>query len=192
MGCDIHIFKEKRANGQWVTADEWTCGEDWDGNECMECSTDNYGGRNYNLFGVLSEGVRRNQKICFKQRGIPFDACEEVSRESDKWDGDGHSHSYLYLHELNDLQETCKREKITIEGMMARDQWLRVQEEANKSDPDWSVLYPYCQGTNRNDYVNFSIDVPMTFILGNCLEEIISKFDGIEGDNHRIVFWFDN
>lgn len=40
--------------------------------------------------------------------------------------------------------------------------------------------------------VNFEIDVPASFYIGDSLQKIINQFEGIDGENHRIVFFFDN
>jgi len=187
MGCDIHLFKEKKVNGQWVTADDWSNEEDE-----LYCERSNYGDRNYNLFGFISKGTRRHHEKSFDVKGMPSDASAEVKKCCEAWGADGHSHSYLTIGELKAAFEIVKNDKATINGMMHRDQWAKVQEEAKKPEPNWMVIYPYCQSTNMSEYVNFSIDVPMSFILGSGIEEIIAGFDGIEAEDLRIVFWFDN
>lgn len=60
-----------------------------------------YSGRNYNLFGVLSD-VRNyeNLRPIDFTRGLPDDVSEEICQISDEWDIDGHSHNYLYLYEI--------------------------------------------------------------------------------------------
>lgn len=192
MGCDIHLFKEKKINGAWVTADEWQPETDWDGEDRLECISENYGSRNYNLFGFLAKGVRRNHSKSFGIKGMPEDASTEVKEQCERWGCDGHSHSYLSLSELHAASAIVKIEKFTITGMMHAEQWELVQEESKKEDPNWDVIYPYCQMTNISGYVPFSIDVPMSFILGRDIDDIIANFEGIDGEDHRIVFWFDN
>lgn len=31
MGCDIHLYREKQVNSQWVTADVWEEDDDYEG-----------------------------------------------------------------------------------------------------------------------------------------------------------------
>ena len=81
---------------------------------------------------------------------------------------------------------------ITISGMMKADQLQTLQASIDSVDPtNWDLLYPYCQGTNDLSQIDFSVEVDAVFSLRG-LQNIIKLFDGIEADDHRIVFWFDN
>ncbi|EKN3978925.1 hypothetical protein NUF81_000655 [Yersinia enterocolitica] len=193
MGCDIHLYREKKVSRDWVTADVWEEQDDGDDGVYFEVPWRNrFTDRNYKLFGLLSKGVRCEIPFAFKERGIPFNACQEVADNSARWEGDGHSHSYLYLHELKDMSEFIQRASINVTGMMERDQLKKLQGSIRSGSPDWNLLYPYCRMGGSSSYVDFDIDVPAAFIMANCLDSIISSFDGVDGDNHRIVFWFDN
>jgi hypothetical protein len=33
MGCDIHVYVEKRVDGKWISADKWTRASDWEYND---------------------------------------------------------------------------------------------------------------------------------------------------------------
>lgn len=189
MGCDIHCYKEKFVGGQWVTADEWV-DEYGDGEDVPYKSR--FTDRNYNLFSVLSKGVRGEQDYSFEPRGIPFNTSEPVKAASDKWDGDGHSHSYLHVSELREMQAYLAARTVTISGMKDREELTALRASAASDSPNWKLLYPYCGGTNSPNYDNFSIDVPAGYILGDGLHRLIESFGGIDGENHRIVFWFDN
>lgn len=190
MGCDIHLYKEKRVNGQWVTCEKWI--DKYNEGYLDVNWEERYTDRNYNLFGLLAEGVRTDHELAFPCRGVPHNACPEYQALVKRWGVDGHSHSYLYLDELKELLERLKSSKTCIKGMMDAGQWKELQEEAKKENPDWDKLFPYCKWTNRNDYVNFQVDVPSSYMVGQAVEKIIKSFDGIDGDNHRIVFFFDN
>ena len=102
MGCDIHLYKEKKINGIWVTADEvWR--DEYDEGTLDVPYASNFNYRHYPLFGFLSRGVRQqvlNQS--FVPRGMPFNACKEVVDINDVYRDDHHSHSYLSLSELKD------------------------------------------------------------------------------------------
>ena len=195
MGCDIHIYREKQINGEWVSADKWTPYDYGDDDKGVTVEWDDraFTGRNYNLFGLLSDDVRTSHPFSFAPRGMPVNASPEVSALSEGWGVDGHGHSYLYLHELRDMQKYIQTATVQIEGMKNRDELKKLRDSIASDSPDWRLLYPYCKWSS--DTVNnetFTLDVPASFIVGDGLEKIISSFDGIDGDNHRIVFFFDN
>jgi hypothetical protein len=193
MGCDIHFFKEAHVNGKWVTADEWTPFDYGDDDKGVEVKWEKrFTDRNYNLFGLLSKGVRREHEFAFEPRGIPFDACPEYAEECARYGIDGHSHSYLYLHELVAMQNFLASQKVLISGMKSIKELEALRASIATGTPDWNLLYPYCQSTNAPDYEEFEIEVPASFILGDSLERIIETFEGVAGDNHRAVFFFDN
>jgi len=120
MGCDIHMHREKRVDGKWLTADEWV-NEYGDGLSIPFAKR--FHERNYNLFAVLA-GVRERETpvFTFAPRGMPVSLSAEVSAAAEAWGGDGHSHSYLYLHELQDLAALLSSRTQTISGMKNRDE----------------------------------------------------------------------
>ncbi len=85
MGCDIHLYFEKKVNGKWekIKVDERLQPDD----------------RNYRLFGFLA-GVRGT---CFEPqfvgRGVPDDTSLPGTDTRDYYLGD-HSYTYAYLDEL--------------------------------------------------------------------------------------------
>lgn len=102
MGCDIHVYKEKRIDGQWVSTDKW----ENDGKEDY-WFTENavYSDRNYDLFALLA-GVRGDFPVSWVAKGEPEDASPEVARVIKNWDSDGHNHSHLTLKELKEKAVT--------------------------------------------------------------------------------------
>ena len=194
MGCDIHTYREKFVGGKWVTADPWVDYDYGEGEKGKEVPYEKhaYTGRNYNLFGVLAGVRKRDLEFEIKPRGMPFDASLEVQDERDHWGAAGHSHSYLYLHELRSLREWMRGRMIPVSGMKNREELAALKRSIASESPNWKLLYPYCQGTTDRTQVEFQIDFPMEFMIGECLDKIIAAFDGIEGENHRLVFWFDN
>lgn len=115
MGCDIHLYVEKRVNGVWVTADEWSK------TDCGFVHKEIYDGRNYDLFAILAD-VRNGREFagCYTgegfnpiadQRGFPADVCKEVKLEYIRWCGDGHSYSYFTVEELLEYDWTQKTTK---------------------------------------------------------------------------------
>lgn len=193
MGCDIHLYKEKQVEGQWISADEWQAYDYGEGDKGIEVPWGKrYTGRNYELFGLLCNGVRSNHPCSFEPRGLPFDACPEIVNEVEKWGVDGHSHSYLYLHEIKDMLSHLESQTIRITGMKDREGLAKLQATIDAGKPDWDLLFPYCGWTNNQNAVEFEMDVPASFYVGSGMKKIISGFDGVDGDNHRIVFFFDN
>lgn len=106
MGCDIHLYIEKKINdGVWVPC-HWESkyrnnDGDYDYNKLWEdplCV-----GRNYDLFAILAN-VRNygfSDPIDYP-RGLPKDVSKYVNNKSKKYGIDGHSHSYYLLSEIMD------------------------------------------------------------------------------------------
>ncbi|MCI0665666.1 MAG: hypothetical protein L0220_31805 [Acidobacteria bacterium] len=115
MGCDIHIFVEKKVDGKWVSADKWTpypyADEEGETRKEWVDSDDLiYSDRNYDLFGILAN-VRNGWgaagsdtgdgfKPIAMPKGLPSDVSTKVKAESDAWGDDSHSHSWITLEEL--------------------------------------------------------------------------------------------
>lgn len=121
MGCDIHIYAEKKENGKWVkigkefpnpyyNRDKESKVDD-DGYEWNAQFIDQpYTGRNYDLFAILADvrngrgfaGIRTGAgfiPIC-DPKGLPKDVSKEINQLSDEWGSDGHSHSWFTVSEL--------------------------------------------------------------------------------------------
>lgn len=123
MGCDVHMFAEKKVNGKWEKIGnvfknqyydpkrETTIDEDgysWN----AEFTDEPYDGRNYDLFAILADvrngrgfaGIKTGEGFnpIAEPKGIPEDASDEYKAKCDDWDGDGHSHSYFTIAELTD------------------------------------------------------------------------------------------
>lgn len=190
MGCDIHCYKEKQINGIWVTADKWVNGYE-EGHKEVPYE-ESFNDRNYRLFGLLSKGVRQEYAISFLPRGIPCNISYEVYMAYKEWDCDGHSHSYLYVHELKDMEKLLRERTILVTGMKKVDEVQNLIETSKSDSPEWNLLYPFCQMTTSPGYIDFSIDVPADFIIGDSLNKLIHTFDNVDGENQRLVFWFDN
>lgn len=108
MGCDIHLYVEKKTDGAWLNVSPPDLWDSW-GN--LEVNPDPavshysrekwFSDRNYELFAWLAD-VRNyhDQAPLAGERGLPSDASEHVKRESDKYGVDGHSHSWFTVAEL--------------------------------------------------------------------------------------------
>lgn len=96
MGCDIHIFVERKNNeNRWVDSmiyENSVYGEGFTPLSDYE--------RDYGLFATLA-GVRGDNPIEYP-KGIPEDCSPEYRKLCEDWGDDGHSHSYFTLRELLD------------------------------------------------------------------------------------------
>src|ERR1043165_9412910 len=85
MGCDIHLYREERENGVWISADKWTAfdyGDDEKG-VTVEYEDRAYTGRNYDFFSVLAGVCRRNEPAySFEARGLPSVVCGQSARQN--------------------------------------------------------------------------------------------------------------
>lgn len=95
MGCDIHLFLERKTPKGWVANTPYGV-DDWDSTIQV---IDNYP-RCYLLFGILA-GVRCYDPTPLGQpRGVPKDCSQEYKDFVDKWGPDGHDHSFFNVAEI--------------------------------------------------------------------------------------------
>jgi len=105
MGCDIHLYSETKKDGQWVadllhtlrtpTLEELEDGERAEINK-------SYRGRNYGLFGLLTNGEVRYE-LGFGlpyHETIPEDTSSVIKDMYTAWDCDAHSPNYLTVKQL--------------------------------------------------------------------------------------------
>ena len=190
MGCDIHLYREKKVNGKWVTADEgWN---DEYGNGVLDVPWESrFTDRDYDLFGFLA-GVRSEPEFRFKEKGLPLILCDEVALLIKEYGEDGHSHSHLYLHELEEAVVLMANKFVTVSGMKDEKSYKKLIESISSADDtDWDLIYPYCKWASGTGYVDFSVDVPASFKLSG-LKRLIDHLKSCGSDDSRIVFWFDN
>lgn len=117
MGCDIHLYVEKRnADGTWVAVDKFVRDEADEPGEKgrlgVDYRTQIYSGRNYNLFAMLADvrngrgfaGIKTGEGFVpiAEPRGVPDDASPEFKEIVEQWGCDGHSHSHHTLRQLLD------------------------------------------------------------------------------------------
>ena len=120
MGCDIHLYVEKREGDRWMSADKWTPNKYYKnegGNKLQVHYKDRfYSSRSYSLFAILAN-VRNGYGFAGLDtgdgftpidmpRGLPPDVTELVALESAILGCDGHSHSWLTVQELLDYDWT--------------------------------------------------------------------------------------
>jgi hypothetical protein len=128
MGCDIHLYVEKKVDGKWEAVsgvNEAKCkyyrdrikesGKEKDSVKqylaealaSAEAETYSflYDGRNYALFSMLADvRNKRDTRLGYvpinSPRGLPVDVSAVIREKSDEYGCDGHSHSYLTAREL--------------------------------------------------------------------------------------------
>ena len=97
MGCDVHMFVEKKPKGKnkpWTFVEKFTP-PDRDFGQCNSF----YQWRNYTLFSVLA-GVRGGEEPISAPRGLPDYVSKAIDAEAMKWGPDAHSFSWLTVREL--------------------------------------------------------------------------------------------
>lgn len=108
MGCDIHIWAERKTeNGYEVIKDarfaEGSAPFDW---------------RSYGMYGFLA-GVRNYSDVppIADRRGFPDDASDDVADDYDSWSGDAHSASWLSVTELSsfDYDQAVEDRRVTVQ-----------------------------------------------------------------------------
>lgn len=103
MGCDIHVYAEKRnESGDF---------EDIEGISVFDS-------RSYGVFGFLAD-VRNYSSIpaISLPRGIPDDASSETKDSYQSWSCDAHSASWLSVKELSefDYDAMCEDRRCTVQ-----------------------------------------------------------------------------
>lgn len=211
MGCDIHLFTEKKMQIAGYNDGEpfWWCCDYFQLNPYKKVYDDEpkynhkeiYGNRDYCLFGALAN-VRNYYDavpIC-EPRGIPEDASKVIKKQADKWGLDGHSHSWLTAKELFDYQKQYDSKKFC--GYVS-------PKDAAKLDSGEDTPGMWCQSTSDVSWVWREWTVggcPMDNLIEAVKEKMMEEFHiwdflseeekrekiNQNAENFRIIFWFDN
>ena len=186
MGCDIHIWVEKRDTmlplpevqelrivGQkyptpWKKVEprfpsEWADGGFTDGP---------FDWRQYGMYTFLA-GVRNYGQVIpiSRPRGLPEDVSEGAREILDMWDGDGHSYSWLLLGELLDFNYNTPVENLRHRKQTGPNSWTG----AAVAEPGQGVMTTYREELGEG----FFRDLAILASIG-------------PPDDVRIVFFFDN
>lgn len=200
MGCDIHLYLERKVRGKWICLNplEWDIyGFSSHSNlERAEPYTRRtigkvFRGRTYELFGWLAQ-VRTSQPNGFQPRGFPKECSEAVLQEYEAWRVDAHDPSFLNLSELKDKFSGTVR----VAGMMDTEQLDSLMASIRNGTPNWDLLYPYCGWSSGKNYERFALDVPMKWLFRRFYRQVICEMErhtwSDVGGEPRIVFWFDS
>jgi len=163
MGCDIHIYVEAKMKGKWVAIEAMK--PDENGNMDVPYPQRVYTGRNYFLFGFLTEGKVRNDRGVYacKLKGFPKDASDEIKVIYERWGTDAHTPNYITLKEL---QSVNWEQKI-------------IDEDR---DSDGNVVEKSIPLKQALDQFYWDVVMRMDFYA-------VTQH---ESDEMRLVFWFDN
>lgn len=216
MGCDIHLYVEKRVDGVWTSADKWT-----DEDDCgLDVSFEDryFRDRNYEVFSILAD-VRNSEgySTIAPPRWLPDDASPEVQAA---WDAHGeHTPSWLTLAELLafDWTQVASRSGWVngvefrrwnrwdrehgfgprsyyggVSGRMVRhvsvDEMVSLVSTTPAEDGDVAVADPLV-----STYCLAEWREPYYRSARNFISECITKLLRLgDHDDVRIVFWFDS
>jgi len=147
MGCDIHLFVEKKEMVEWASVDKWELDEHAQELRVPYGSAF-YDDRNYSLFSILAN-VRNGYGVAgidtgngyipiSEPRGLPNNISSLVQNESVSWGSDGHSHSWFTLKELLDYDWT---QTTIVRGVLSTRQyvdWNRWSRKNGENPNGWS------------------------------------------------------
>lgn len=195
MGCDIHMYMEKKVNDRWETADFFHYAPNRRGE--MELTRIEFmGDRNYKLFARLAD-VRNGygvQPIAYP-RGVPKDLSDYVRN----WYNVEHDwtfgHSYLTLREIFEFKPT---EDAPIGGYVTAREKELIELDELDIESDSIFIYDEPQGESK-EWIEFAEEdeTLQWFVekLKQRMLEIDWEFEYRPEqflDNYRLVFWFDN
>lgn len=183
MGCDIHMFAEKKKNGKWKQMREEFRQDAW-GGDGKYYSDHPYEGRNYELFALLADVRNRDGIKPFSEpKGIPEDASDSYREIVEDWSCDGHSHSFFTLAELIKFNssELSAQEVFDTSVIISKD-----NEGNTTSTAAWTNAEHHGQVGSRKLFSTFKDEK-------NPIDTIIEQFKYEEDMNNvRVVFFFDN
>ena len=102
MGCDIHLYAEKKIDEKWVCLNPlmWDV---YDRKPYKHRTVEQFNiERSYVLFGFLANVRTLQEKGFGEAKGFPKDVSKEIKEKYEEWGLDAHSASYLTLKELNE------------------------------------------------------------------------------------------
>lgn len=206
MGCDSHLYAEKKIDGKWIVLESGAVKHVYFDNEeaqDWQCY------RNYDLFGFLA-GVRRHNIFPLSlPKGFPLDASKEVRQTYKRWGPDAHTPSWYLLSDLLKVKNSKSnigkylsmdeykkyKDGIPIENLLESYDYYSLEDNeviSNKEmdrrlsmslfDNGSQLVTPIVTGTiDNSEFENFWETLDLMIKTGNETP-----------DNLRIVFWFDN
>ena len=171
MGCDIHLFLEKRLskNEVWQLDENHTIKIEDDEEYLNEVDAT---GRDYSLFSVLA-GVRRmaDYPCIYERRGLPYDVSELLKVPQQ----DGHSHSWLTLDEFKNCLIAAGYDLTTNKSCEAFYEYSSYPGGWNALPEHYTTVVNYCE----------------QWIANEAAEAMLLNRTDIEPEV-RLIFWFDS
>lgn len=172
MGCDIHMYIEKRLRPEdaWVLDENHVYEREYPDDPGYLLSA-TATGRNYYLFGLFA-GIRGATKR-YKARGLPDDACDTMKEEANG--PDWHSHSWLTLDEFKECLIAAEYDLTKNKSTEAFYNYLDYIDQYETRPEDYTTVVNYCEQWMANELAE-----------ANLLNRTDVK------PEVRIIFWFDN
>lgn len=167
MGCDIHMYVEKRLS----KSDAWQLDENHAINEDGYLEQVTATGRNYILFGLMAE-VRGNDYL-YSARGTPNDISDLLRVESEG--PDNHSNSWLTLDEFKNALYIAKYDLTANKSCDAFYEYNNYPGGWNSMPEDYTTIVNYCE----------------QWVANELAEAMLLNRTDIEPEV-RLIFWFDN
>jgi hypothetical protein len=174
MGCDIHVFLERKmGDGPWELENGHKVKIE---NQLVICGMPTLSARDYDFFAIVA-GIRGGHKPLIKPRGMPLDVSIELAKEYDRFCN--HTPTFLLPEELTNCLRKYEKHR---PGIFISDIWSGKPEKTFQLDnlDIWN-------NTRLNNSSLLYIEREKT---NNQLENMIT------GDNRelqfRYVIWFDS
>lgn len=168
MGCDIHVYVEyrsKKEGGQW----------------------DSFGGRinpgrNYLLFGIMSNGVRSDPTFSFEVKGMPDDMAYSAKDDSLIFISDTPGDNYVTLEKARQWEKYGHK---IINNNAGEPTWV---EHPDWHSHSWLTTDEFEKAMS---FYNKEANPKRVEPEYEALLSTMKRFEEL-GYNSRIVFWFDN
>lgn len=180
MGCDIHVFVERKIDGEWQSLDKWEQDDDY-------CYVENeiFSDRNYQFFPFLGD-ARNSDSIqpIAAHRGTPEVVSAPVKKYMDYYGCDLHSKSWISFREL---LEADWDQEFNMTRMVKAEHAKNYRESGWKPDS-------WCSYTTQKDYESLTWTSTIRSQCVRQLADLQKIYKMCEGDidNTRVVFAFDN
>lgn len=213
MGCDIHMFVERKNGDVWKLVPETEGIRRPYYKEVSDAKTKDYfnkktwsPGRNYALFGILA-GVRSTIfNPITEPRDLPPDVSDELKSEYIPWASDAHTPSYYTLSELLAYQNVG----VPVPCYLDISQYKKYKK-TGKVPNNYSYSPPVGVIAVSNEhmtrvmkmaafldekeyYTQIEYNMPYKEVSHAFFVNIIEAMQKLSDnpDNVRCVFWFDN
>lgn len=176
MGCDIHLFLEKRLRKEdpWELDENHTVTSEDGGEDYKYLEQVSATGRNYSLFYILADVRGYGEPALRKPKGVPQDMSGLLRWEYDR-NVDGHSHSWLSLEEFKQCLVEADYNFKNNKSTDAFYNWNDYFGGKGNRPPDYTTIVNYCEEWIDNEKA----------------EAMLLNRSDIDPEV-RVIFWFDN